>query len=317
MKLEDIKKYKSLLTFVVIGKNEEKIINKCITSILNFNQEIIYIDSDSEDKSILKLQKFSDQVRIVDLKSTGYLHTASLARNIGGKLANGKFIQFLDADMTINLNWIVEAINFLNKNITYSAVVGFKKEYKSINSDDYKIKRDNFFFNYPDYLSGCFLIRRQDYLDVDGFDPCIFWDEERELYLRMLKKGFRLKYLDKYMADHYDYKTSKRSLLFYLVNEKHKCFWIMITKVFKTHNFKSYIIIYRHIFIILIFELISLYLLFLQDLISLLFAQLLGLIYAKMVNRRGIILYWKSIFLTSLYYLFKKNIKKFSFKILK
>ncbi len=308
---------KNFITFVVIGKNEEKIIRKCLESILIFNQEIIYIDSDSSDNSLEVLKSYKDKVKVIDLKSTGYLHTGSLARKIGGELAKGKFIQFLDADMTINKNWIFFALDYLNKNKhLISAVVGFKKEYSSLIDKKYKLKNDNFFISNPDYLSGCFIINKIAYQKAGGFDPYIPWDEERELYLRFFQNGGRLKYLNHLMANHYDYKTSKRGLSFYLINEKHKCFWLMISKVAISMNFKSYIIIYRHMLVVLFFEIISMYFLYKLNFLNLFLSQLTALTYCISVKRRGAILYWKSILLTTAVFLFKRNKKKFNYRIL-
>ena len=315
MKLEKFKS-RNLITFIIIGKNEEQIIEKCLSSLIDFNQEIIFIDSCSDDNSLNILKNYREKVKVISLNSSGYLHTGSLARSIGAKLAKGKYLQFLDADMTINRDWISNAVNFIENSNTIAAVVGYKKEYSHIDGKEFKLRRDNFFFKYPDYLSGCFLIDRKIYNLSGGFDPNVPWDEERELYLRILKVNKKVKYIDTYMANHYDYKTANRKFIFYLINNKHICFWRMIKKVFLSFNFKSYFIVYRHIVVILISELITFFALIYLNFSIVIISQLLGLIYAISVKRRGIFLYWKSIFLTTLLYLFKKNKKNYSYKIL-
>ena len=316
MKLEKFKLRRDLITFIIIGKNEEKIIDKCLASLIDFNQEIIFIDSCSDDNSLEILKNYKEKVTIISLNSSGYLHTGSLARSIGAKLAKGKYLQFLDADMTINPDWINNAVNFIEKSNTTAAVVGYKKEYSNIDGEEFRLKRDNFFFKYPDYLSGCFLIDRQIYNLSGGFDPNVPWDEERDLYLRILKVNKKVKYIDTYMANHFDYKTANRKLIFYLINNKHKCFWRIITKVFLSLNFKSYFIVYRHILVILILELITFFALIYLNFNLVIISQLLGLVYAISVRRRGIFLYWKSIFLTTLFYLFKKNKKNYTYNII-
>ena len=111
------------------------------------------------------------------------------------------------------------------------------------------------------------------------------------------------------MASHFDYKTKSRGILFILLNEKHKCFWRIIGKVFSDHNFSSYIFVYRNAIPFLIADLVSLYFLTSFDLVNMILAQLIALIYGLIIKRRGLIFYWKSILLSSVYLFFPKKRK--------
>ena len=92
-------------TIVIIGKNEEKILNKCFLSALKITDNIIYVDSDSTDASLEIAKKYS-QIKKISLKTENYFHTESLARSISAKEVKNKYIQFIDADMTIDTNWL-------------------------------------------------------------------------------------------------------------------------------------------------------------------------------------------------------------------
>ena len=142
-----------------------------------------------------------------------------------------------------------------------------------------------------------------------GFDPLVPWDEERDLYLRILKNKKKVIYLDVLMASHFDYKTKSRGILFILLNEKHKCFWRIIGKVFNDYNFGSYIFVYRKAIPFLIADLTSLYFLTSFELINMILAQIIALIYGILIKRRGLIFYWKSILLSSVYLFFPKKKK--------
>ena len=295
------------LTIVIIGKNEEKILDKCFSSISLVTDHIIYVDSDSSDRSIEIAQKYK-KIKIISLKTENYFHTASLARSIASKEVKTKFIQFIDADMTLNPEWVKLAKERLENNPELAAAVGYKKDYAELNSDIYKIRKDRKEF-YPDYLSGAFLIKKKDYDLSGGFDPLVPWDEERDLYLRILKNNKKVIYLDLFMASHFDYKTKSRGILFILINEKHKCFWRIIKKVIQSNNYINYIFVYRYAIPFLIADLTSLYYLISLDVISIFIPQIFALFYGILVKRRGLIFYWKSIFLSSIYLFFPKKRK--------
>lgn len=295
------------VTIVIVGKNEEKVLDKCFTSVTELTDNIIYVDSDSSDKSIEIAKKYK-KIKIISIISENYFHTASLARSIASKEVKTKFIQFIDADMTIDKEWIKIAKEKLENDFNLAAVVGFKKDYTSLENNSYKIRKDDKEF-YPDYLGGAFLIKKKEYDLAGGFDPLVPWDEERDLYLRILKNNKKVIYINVLMASHFDYKTNSRGFLFVLLNEKHKCFWRIITKVIKSRNFKSYFFVYRFAIPFLFADLISFYFLINLDLIFMILTQLIILIFGIFIKRRGLIFYWKSILLSSVYLLFPKKKK--------
>lgn len=305
---------KNDVTIVIVGKNEEKILDLCFKSSNLITNKIIYVDSDSSDASLEIAKKYSN-ISIISLKTENYFHTASLARSIAAKEVKTPYIQFIDADMTIDKDWIDIAKKRLDRDENLAAAVGYKKDYLSLNSDIYKIRKDKKEF-YPDYLGGAFLIKKNDYDLAGGFDPLVPWDEERDLYLRILKNKKKVIYLDILMASHFDYKTGGRGLLFVLLNEKHKCYWRVISKVIKQKNFSSYLFVYRFAIPILVLDIISLYYFLFFDFINIILAQLISLFYALTIKRRGLVFYWKSIFISSIYLFFPKK-KKLKIKYLK
>ena len=293
------------VTIIIVGKNEDKILNRCFKSACSLTNNVIYVDSDSTDKSV-EIAKSYTNIKIISLETKNYFHTASLARSIAAKEVKTKYIQFIDADMTLEKEWIIEAKNKLNSDNTLAAVVGYKKEYYSLDSNEYKLKKDKKEF-FPDYLSGAFMIKKQAYDKSKGFDPLVPWDEERDLYLRILKNKGKVLYLNTLMANHYDYKTKNRGLKFILLNEKHKCFWRIIWKVIKDLNFKNYMFVYRYALVFLVADIISFYYIVSFKIFIALLIQALSIIYGIIIKRRGLYFYWKSILISSVYILFPKK----------
>lgn len=88
--------------------NDEKRIEKSINSVLNQtydNLELIVVNDGSTDKTLEKIQKYSDKrIKIVTQKNQG----TGQARNKGIKEATGNFICFVDSDDTIDPNFLEE-----------------------------------------------------------------------------------------------------------------------------------------------------------------------------------------------------------------
>ncbi|OQB43705.1 MAG: putative glycosyltransferase EpsJ [Parcubacteria group bacterium ADurb.Bin159] len=88
-----------LVSIVVPAYNAEKYIKDCINSVLQqtySNFELILIDDGSTDNTAKIMGSFTDK-RIIFLPQTNN-RGVSFARNVGIKIAKGKWITFLDAD---------------------------------------------------------------------------------------------------------------------------------------------------------------------------------------------------------------------------
>lgn len=113
-----------MITGIVLTKNEEKNIKKCLES-LSFCDEILIIDDYSNDKTIDISKKFHN-VKIHERK----LDDFSSQRNYGLKIANNEWVLFLDADEIVSNNLKVE----------------IEKAVVDASSYGYFIKRNDFIF---------------------------------------------------------------------------------------------------------------------------------------------------------------------------
>ncbi|HLL60174.1 MAG TPA: glycosyltransferase family 2 protein [Candidatus Nitrosocosmicus sp.] len=96
-----------MLSAVILTKDEERNIERCLRS-LNFVDEIIIVDDNSTDKTIEIAKKYS-----------AHVHTRSLdnnfadQRNFGMEKANGELILFVDADEEVTVELKDEIISEL------------------------------------------------------------------------------------------------------------------------------------------------------------------------------------------------------------
>lgn len=118
---------KELVSVIVPIYNAESYMTACIESIRNqtyTNIEIILVDDGSSDggPSICDTYKEMDaRIQVIHKNNGG----VSSARNIGLKIAKGKYISFVDADDTISRQMIEKLVQTIEENQVDLAVCGF------------------------------------------------------------------------------------------------------------------------------------------------------------------------------------------------
>jgi len=129
---------KNKISTVIITCNEEKNIKECIETVL-FSDEIIIVDSYSQDKTISICKKYYPKLKIFQRKWDNY----SNQKNFGINKAKGEWILSIDADERVTEELKKEILSAINN-----------KEFNG-----FYIPRKNFYFekfirwggNYPDY----------------------------------------------------------------------------------------------------------------------------------------------------------------------
>src|SRR5690606_12871289 len=115
-----------MISFIVIGKNVEYTITKCLDSIINSVKkneidiyEIIYIDSNSTDNSIRLVQSYRNVTSIILSNKPN----AAIARNLGFKKSTGSELIFIDGDMELVADFLPEILDE-NHQLKYDFVSG-------------------------------------------------------------------------------------------------------------------------------------------------------------------------------------------------
>ena len=183
-----------MISVIVIGKNEGWKLSLCFNSIINSikrndisSYEIIYVDAQSSDGSIEEAKKYPD-IKIFSL--TGRC-SAAIARNVGGKEAQGDILFFLDGDMELQADFIPALFNF-NGELIHPFISGINCHY---------FYDDNWRFLYMKSLpqiqinvfkkwtGGFFIIKKELWLTIGGMDARLGANEDLDLGLRLSKKG--------------------------------------------------------------------------------------------------------------------------------
>lgn len=186
-----------MISFIIIGRNEDKTIKKTINSILEYikynnisKYDIIYVDSKSSDDSI-KIASSFNEVTIFEI--TGEIN-AAIARNIGAKEAKGDVFIFLDADMEIQKEFYNNIFN--NDKLIYPFISG-QLENIFYDNQNNKVDSNLMFPNlnkdiYVPTTGGYFIITRELWFSVDGMNTKYRRSQDLDLGLRLSEKGILL-----------------------------------------------------------------------------------------------------------------------------
>jgi GT2 family glycosyltransferase len=192
---------------VVIGRNEGERLRRCLESVSRVAATVVYVDSGSSDGSVALARSFGVDVLELDL-STPFC--AARARNEGcarllSSNSNLKFIQFVDGDCEIIGDWLSVAAGTLKKNPEMAIVAGYLHERYPERSIYNRLGNLEWNFSSPgevESVGGIFMIKKEVFEDIGGFDDSIPAGEEPELCSRIRKRSWKIQRLGHKMAWH-------------------------------------------------------------------------------------------------------------------
>lgn len=190
-------------------------LENCLQSIFNQsykNIEVILVIKDLDEKEKLILKKFNNlKVIVQDNNSIGI----SAARNTGIKYAHGGIIAFIDDDAVAEYHWIQNLIKkyedpdvggvgglIIDASSNKPWLFDWYIDKFGTTRDGNKIKNKQGWFR---TLVGCNMSIKKEILDeIKGFDEnIIFYHEEPDLCVRILKKGYKLELDPSAKVTHY------------------------------------------------------------------------------------------------------------------
>ncbi len=192
---------KPSVSVVIIARNEEANIARCIESVLqeigDLGPEIILVDSASTDRTVEIASRYP--ITILQLSPVAGL-SPSAGRFVGCRHASGEFILFLDADMVLIGGYVSAAIQSM-VDPAIAAVGG--RLFRVFPGEDLTRAHPE-----PDTLGrvgslgGAGLYRAFALKASGGFNPFVKGEEERELGHRIASKGYAILRIDAPMVYH-------------------------------------------------------------------------------------------------------------------
>lgn len=183
---------------MIISKNEEKNIAKCIESVLEgtkeiSDKEIILVDSASTDKTIEIAKQYPVKI-ISEYQSS----SPGAGRYIGTSYCNGKYILFIDGDSTLDKNWVKKSIPVLEKRKMIAGVAGLRTQSYYENNEKHKSKGKKITSSIEyqtgivESLGGPATFKMEVLKKVGSYNPYIRGEEEAELCFRIRNAGYKL-----------------------------------------------------------------------------------------------------------------------------
>ena len=195
-----------VLSFVVIGLNEEVRLKECLEAVLvnspaGYDVEVIYVDSGSQDRSV-EIAKHIPGVTVQHLDTKQ--PSAAKARNKGLRMARGQYVQLVDGDSVIQPGWIPGALDLLEKTPQVACVFGqciemFPEQsiYMKVCGLDWHIPAGDHRF-----CGGNAMWRISSIAGEGFFDETLRLGEEPDLCYRVRQHGGRIVCMDLPMVKH-------------------------------------------------------------------------------------------------------------------
>ncbi len=178
---------------VVIGRNEGERLKRCLRSLVDQADHIVYVDSGSTDGSGDFARSIGVDVVELDMtkpfsmargRNTGASHLIRTAPNLD-------FIQFVDGDCEVDKNWIGKAVSLLLDRAEVVAVCGRRRE-RHPEASIYNRLMDmewNTPIGEARACGGDSMMRSAEFQRVGGFNDAMIAGEEPELCVRLRQAG--------------------------------------------------------------------------------------------------------------------------------
>ena len=206
------------VNIIIVSYNSKNYIKPCIESILNedYLAKIIVVDNRSSDDTAEFIEKNFPSVRVIrSQRNLGY----GAGNNLGVKIVRGEYIVMLNPDTIVNEGWLKELIKPLKeekKLITTPKILiydgsaigacGITNHFTGLAfTRGFGAKPSD--FQNAEYVrglsGGCFAIRREDFLELGGFDENFFlYNEDSDLSWRAHLEGFKIIFVPSSVVRH-------------------------------------------------------------------------------------------------------------------
>lgn len=194
-------------SIVILNWNTLPYLKRCVNSIRKYTEsyELIIVDNGSTEKGTKKyIMKNADKY-IFNKENLGF----SKGNNQGAKLSKGKYLCFMNSDITVGRNWLSDMLEIFKKDEKCGAVGPLANPIQqSVNNRLFRFNQWK--GQYPidtqvNCLIGfCILIKRDLFNEISGWDEDFFNGfEDNWLSLTLKNKGYNLWVSVKSKVKHY------------------------------------------------------------------------------------------------------------------
>jgi len=204
------------VSFVVIARNEEFAVEKCLHALLAMplhNCEILAVDSDSSDGTLDVMRRHASESAVVSVFRIRGRLNAAVARNVGLDRARKKYICFCDGDTEWESPFLLEALRIMEAGEA-EAVTGCLRERVYAPSWE-RVIETRMRKSYPTrrplyYCGGNFIVRRDVAEAADRWDERLVCAEDGDYTARVSRHG-RIVALPMIVGIHHTFEYAERT----------------------------------------------------------------------------------------------------------
>ena len=232
------------VSIIIPARNEERMIGRCLQSLaeMSFSRdrfEVILVDNGSTDRTVEVVESFHDRLNLRVLSQKGV--RISALRNLGAREARGSILAFLDADCLAPMDWlqriaelapgdglgVVGAHYLLPENSSWVGKTWHRYQ---------EAARSGAVSHVP---AGDLIMRREDFLRLNGFDESIQTNEDYELCERVRAAGMAVRAFPEIGVVHLG--TAQSLRVFFRKQAWHgtHVVKVFLRNVFGSHNLKA------------------------------------------------------------------------------
>lgn len=243
-------KKKPLISIIITYYKKKSFINKTLKSIQNQtykNYEIIFVYDDKDKKDLeyikKKLNKFKKKKIIINKKNIG----VAKSRNIALNFSKGLYLAFIDSDDIWKRNKLLIQLDFMKKNL-----IDFSFTSYSIIDEEGKVikhRNVNYDANYESLYKSNFIglntvmINRK-LLSTFKF-PDLKTQEDFALWLKLIRKGVKLKHLNKHLSSWRKTKNSLSTNIIQKLIDAYRLYYLFEKKNFAFSIFSVIVLSYN------------------------------------------------------------------------
>lgn len=196
------------ISYLIPARNAASTLKRCIDAIKaqsgSFTYEIIVVDNGSKDTT----------AKIAKQCGVKYLHlkkpSRPAARNLAAKKARGKFFAFIDSDCTVPPHWISTFMKRLAESELIAACRGGFVLPGQVFPEN--VLKNSLYGGLIHLLGGAFLVRREAFKKVGGFDETFPYCEDIDFSWRLLAHSYQIVFADNVNTFHWQ--DSRHTVLF-------------------------------------------------------------------------------------------------------
>ena len=201
-----------LVSVILTTRNEQDVIKRVLLSIIRQtykNIEIILIDNNSKDRTC-------EIAKVYTKKVFNFGPERSAQRNFGAKQAKGEYLLFLDADMRLTKNVLLECVKLIKKDSKIGAVTILEESKAKTFWEKIKAYERSFYNLEGDVITDAArFFPTRIFKQLGGYDESITGPEDWDLTDNIIKLGYKIE-IAKSLIYHYEYIPS----IFALVKKK-------------------------------------------------------------------------------------------------